>query len=102
MTNLRSKGTVDMTIRAFVASGDEWVQSGNRTSVAKPLRISGAQQLLNRLRQRRPIRHCEEPLRRSNPGATACAAPAARTVVPAPGLLRCARNDGQGIGSLIS
>ena len=45
----------------------------------------------------RPIRHCEEPLRRSNPGASACAAPASpygRTA--APGLLRFARNDGQG------
>src|ERR1700722_9401068 len=28
-------------------------------------------------------RHCEEPLRRSNPGAACCG----------PGLLRCARND---------
>src|ERR1700677_2544313 len=30
------------------------------------------------LNSRRPGRHCEEPLRRSNPGATACAAPAPR------------------------
>ena len=28
-----------------------------------------AQQLPNRSGQQRPIRHCEEPLRRSNPGA---------------------------------
>ena len=35
-------------------------------------------------RTRRPIRHCEEPLRRSNPGATTCAAPATQTVVLRP------------------
>src|SRR5271154_4486197 len=34
--------------------------------------------------QRRPIRHCEEPLRRSNPGATTYAAPATQTVVSRP------------------
>src|ERR1700677_279315 len=38
----------------------------------------------DRTLRRRPlttIRHCEEPLRRSNPGATACAAPPAQTVM---------------------
>src|ERR1700685_4567122 len=44
----------------------------------------GAQYLPNRSGQRRPIRHCDEPLRRSNPGATTCAAPATQTVVLRP------------------
>ena len=33
------------------------------------LRIGDAQQLPNRSGLQRPLRHCEEPLRRSNPGA---------------------------------
>ena len=46
-----------------------------------PLRVrGGAQQFAGR----RLSRHCEEPLRRSNPGATACAAPAAPSVVLRP------------------
>jgi len=52
--------------------------------------------------QRRPIRHCEEPLRRSNPEATTCAAPATQTVVLRPLDCFASRNDGQGIGSLVS
>ena len=47
--------------------------------------LGGAQYLPNLSDQRRPIRHSEEPLRRSNPGATtACAAPATQTVVLRP------------------
>ena len=45
---------------------------------------SAAPNTTNRSGQRRPIRHCEEPLRRSNPGATTCAAPATQTVVLRP------------------
>ena len=46
--------------------------------------LGGAQQLPKRSGQRRPIRHCEEPLRRSNPGATTCAALGTQTLVRRP------------------
>ena len=52
--------------------------------------------------QRRPIRHCEEPLRRSNPCTPTYAAPAIQTIVLRP--LDCfaslAMTDGE-IGSLV-
>src|ERR1700733_9936375 len=53
-------------------------------SPSSSLCLGGAQLLPNRSGQRRPIRHCEEPLRRSNPGATTCAATATQTVVLRP------------------
>ena len=46
--------------------------------------LGGEVKQSNRLDSQRPGRHCEEPLRRSNPGATACAAPADQTVVLRP------------------
>src|SRR5271163_4523566 len=67
-------------------------------SARRPTGLRAGQRL-----RRRPIitestgrrclsRHCEELLRRSNPGPRDAA----------PGLLRCARNDGWGVGSFIS
>src|ERR1700733_8161264 len=53
-------------------------------SPSTSLYLGGAQLLPNRSGQRRPIRHCEEPLRRSNPGATTYAGPATQTVVLRP------------------
>ena len=46
--------------------------------------LSRRPKLPKRSDQRRPIRHCEEPLRRSHRAAATCAASATQTIVPRP------------------